>query len=130
MQIGDKQLQRKLGVYATVVLVCQSDMDQLQKLQANRQAVDQASINPAISMVLHAPFHVLPYAQPDGMLSYHFLLVLQDMAQHAATMSRHLARHDRDLQSRLIHPTPENSSSQVRKVRQRLICLEVHFFYA
>ena len=62
MQIGDKQLQHELGTYATVVLVCQLDMEQLQKLQANRQAVDQASINPAISMVLHAPFHVLPYA--------------------------------------------------------------------
>ena len=74
MQIGDKQLQRTLGTYATVGLVCQLDMEQLQKLQAKRQAVDQVSINPAISMVLYARFHVLPYAQPDGVFSYHFCL--------------------------------------------------------
>ncbi len=62
MHNGDKQLQRMLCPYATVRLVCQSDIEQLQKLQAKRQALDQVSTTPAFSMVSYAWFHVLPYA--------------------------------------------------------------------
>ncbi len=63
--------------------------------------------------------HMHTVGQPDGVLSYHLLLVWQDMAQHAATMFRHLARHERELQSRPVDPMPEYSSSQERKVRQK-----------